>query len=171
MPRSFLIPFPSRPRKIFLTYQRFPRARIISLPRKTLSCVVTDRERSLVEKISFSSPSSLKVNVSRASSWCVRPLARFLLTIPILDRPRNSASPKRLGKTSPIELQTRLETRLEFLLLPSPLQTPMKLTEVLSRLFIDRESKVKTRFFNHFFFSPSRPEILHFLFFLKKFSV
>lgn len=105
-----------------------------------------------------------------ASVLLLSPPARFLLTIPILDRPRNSASPKRLGKTSPIELQTRLETRLEFLLLPSPLQTPMKLTEVLSRLFIDRESKVKTRFFNHFFFSPSRLEI-HFFFFLKKFSV
>lgn len=43
----------------------------------------------------------------------------------------------------------------------------MKLTEVLSRLFIDRESKVKTRFFNHFFFSPSRLEI-HFFFFFKE---
>lgn len=54
------------------------------------------------------------------ASVLLSPPARFLLTIPILDRPRNSASPKRLGKTSPIELQTRLETRLEFLLLPPP---------------------------------------------------
>lgn len=57
-----------------------------------------------------------------------------LLTIPVqaglLDR--NSASLKRLdGKTSPIELQTWLETRLEFLPLPPN-------TDEINRGFIGR---------------------------------
>lgn len=66
----------------------------------------------------------------------MRPTASSLLTIPVQDSAglldRNSASLKRLdGKTSPIELQTWLETRFEFLLL-------LPNTDEINRGFIGR---------------------------------